>query len=199
MPTVIQMKIRCAACNRRLADLVNEVEAGQVLVELKCPRCGQPHLEVIRPQPTDTPPKARATGRVGMALGPIFSMVSSLPVLAVLSSLALMVATSVSPGPASGASTEPLTDVHAKGRICDPMVPTLGRTIDERWPTGEAPERGTTIHALLGTETRGEAATVGETESQTEGVAFCSGHDRTEGEFNAQTILAESAHGSRNR
>jgi phage FluMu protein Com len=48
MATVRQRQIRCAGCNRRLADVVNEVEAGQVLVELKCPRCGQPHLEVIR-------------------------------------------------------------------------------------------------------------------------------------------------------
>jgi phage FluMu protein Com len=47
--TVTQTQIRCAGCNRRLADLVNELEAGQVLVELKCPRCGQPHVEVIRP------------------------------------------------------------------------------------------------------------------------------------------------------
>jgi phage FluMu protein Com len=43
------MAIRCAGCHRRLADVVNEVEAGQVLIELKCPRCRQPHLEVIRP------------------------------------------------------------------------------------------------------------------------------------------------------
>lgn len=28
-----------AGCDWRLADLVNEVEAGQVLVELKYPRC----------------------------------------------------------------------------------------------------------------------------------------------------------------
>jgi len=32
-----------------LGDIVNEVESGQVLLELKCPRCGQPHLEIIRP------------------------------------------------------------------------------------------------------------------------------------------------------
>ena len=48
MATVTQTQVRCAGCNRRLADVVNEVEAGQVLVEWKCPRCGQPHLEVIR-------------------------------------------------------------------------------------------------------------------------------------------------------
>ena len=48
MRGVTQVQIRCTTCNRRLADLVNELETGQVLVELKCPRCGQPHLEVIR-------------------------------------------------------------------------------------------------------------------------------------------------------
>jgi hypothetical protein len=34
--SVIQTQVRCAGCNRRLADLVNEVEAGQILIELKC-------------------------------------------------------------------------------------------------------------------------------------------------------------------
>jgi phage FluMu protein Com len=47
--TIIQTQIRCAGCDRRLADLVNEVEAGQLIVELKCPRCGSSHLEIIRP------------------------------------------------------------------------------------------------------------------------------------------------------
>jgi phage FluMu protein Com len=49
MATALQVQIRCAGCNRRLGDLVNEIDAGQVILELKCPRCGQPHLEVIRP------------------------------------------------------------------------------------------------------------------------------------------------------
>ena len=48
MATVTQTQIRCTECKRRLADVVNEVQGGQVLLELKCPRCGQPHLEVIR-------------------------------------------------------------------------------------------------------------------------------------------------------
>ena len=48
---VRQIQIRCGGCNRRLADFVNEVRVGQVIFELKCPRCGQPHLEVIRPEP----------------------------------------------------------------------------------------------------------------------------------------------------
>ena len=44
-----QMQLRCSGCNRRLGDFVNEVQAGQLILELKCPRCGQPHVEVIRP------------------------------------------------------------------------------------------------------------------------------------------------------
>jgi phage FluMu protein Com len=48
---VLQTQVRCAGCHRRLADLVNEIEAGQVILELKCPRCGQSNLEVVRPQP----------------------------------------------------------------------------------------------------------------------------------------------------
>ena len=48
MAIVTQIQIRCAGCNRRLADVVNEVERGQVLLELKCLRCGQPHLEIMR-------------------------------------------------------------------------------------------------------------------------------------------------------
>ncbi len=51
MAVVLQIQVRCSGCNRRLADFVNEVRAGQVIFELKCPRCGQPHLEVIRPEP----------------------------------------------------------------------------------------------------------------------------------------------------
>ena len=43
------IQIRCRGCHRRLADVVNNVEAGEVLVEVKCPRCGQSHVEVIRP------------------------------------------------------------------------------------------------------------------------------------------------------
>lgn len=46
---VAQLQVRCGGCNRRLADLVNEMQAGQVILEMKCPRCGHPHLEIIRP------------------------------------------------------------------------------------------------------------------------------------------------------
>jgi len=48
--SALQTQVRCAGCRRRLADLVNEIEVGQLILELKCPRCGQPHLEVIRPK-----------------------------------------------------------------------------------------------------------------------------------------------------
>jgi phage FluMu protein Com len=44
-----QVQLRCGGCNRRLGDFVNEIQAGQAILELKCPRCGQPHVEVIRP------------------------------------------------------------------------------------------------------------------------------------------------------
>jgi phage FluMu protein Com len=43
-----QIQMRCTGCNRRLGDYVNEVEVGQVIIEVKCPKCGQPHTEVIR-------------------------------------------------------------------------------------------------------------------------------------------------------
>jgi len=49
MATLPQTQVRCTGCNRRLGDFVNEVQAGLVILELKCPRCGQPHMEVIRP------------------------------------------------------------------------------------------------------------------------------------------------------
>jgi hypothetical protein len=49
MATVFQVQIRCKACNRRLADVVNEIEIGQAIIELKCPRCANQHLEILRP------------------------------------------------------------------------------------------------------------------------------------------------------
>jgi phage FluMu protein Com len=59
MARVFQSQVRCAGCHRRLADLVNEIDGGQLLLELKCPRCGHSHLEVMRPRPDSnriTPP-----------------------------------------------------------------------------------------------------------------------------------------------
>lgn len=46
-----QIQVRCAECNRRLADYVNELGAGQLILELKCPKCGRPHVEIIRRRP----------------------------------------------------------------------------------------------------------------------------------------------------
>jgi phage FluMu protein Com len=62
MVSVTQTQVRCATCNRRLADVVNEVQAGLVIFELICPRCGQPHLEFIRPSapPKDESPPKRS-------------------------------------------------------------------------------------------------------------------------------------------
>jgi phage FluMu protein Com len=53
MAIVSQEQIRCARCNRRLADLVNEIEFGHACVELKCPRCGWRHLQVISSRPPE--------------------------------------------------------------------------------------------------------------------------------------------------
>jgi len=50
-----QTQVRCRECNRRLCDFVNELQAGQVILELKCPKCGRPHLEIIRRSIESTP------------------------------------------------------------------------------------------------------------------------------------------------
>jgi phage FluMu protein Com len=57
---VAQTQVRCRECNRRLGDFVNELEAGQVILELKCPKCGRPHLEIIRP-PDEAAPRSSST------------------------------------------------------------------------------------------------------------------------------------------
>lgn len=60
MAGVTQTQVRCSACNRRLADVVNEVQAGLVILEVLCPRCGHHNLEFIRPSPPskhESPPK----------------------------------------------------------------------------------------------------------------------------------------------
>ena len=48
MEAFVQRQVRCAACNRRLADVISEIDAGQVIFEVKCPRCGHSHLEIFR-------------------------------------------------------------------------------------------------------------------------------------------------------
>jgi phage FluMu protein Com len=58
-----QTQVRCAECNRRLADYVNEVVAGQVILELKCSKCGQPHMEVIRHQSEMDPDRSTTVAR----------------------------------------------------------------------------------------------------------------------------------------
>jgi phage FluMu protein Com len=194
--TVIQVAIRCAGCHRRLADVVNEVEAGQVLLELKCPRCGQPHLEVIRPQRTDTPPKASSASRIGTGLGLVLAVASSLWALALLLSLVLMIATSVFPRAASGASAEPHAEVTGEAITSEPVENGVGgplRTLeklvcdlppqtdeamkDERLLARDAAKRGVMAQARVGTEVGGTAATVGDTEAD----AFCSGQEVLDG------------------
>ncbi len=53
MSALTQTQVRCTGCNRRLADDINEVRSGQAIFEMKCPRCGLPHLEIIRPPRAD--------------------------------------------------------------------------------------------------------------------------------------------------
>lgn len=36
----VQQQFRCADCNRRLADYVDNIERGTVLIEVKCDKCG---------------------------------------------------------------------------------------------------------------------------------------------------------------
>ncbi len=69
MGTLAQIQLRCTGCNRRLGDFINEVEAGQVILELKCPRCGHPHMEVIRP-PHLHPDGSPSNGRARTAIKP---------------------------------------------------------------------------------------------------------------------------------
>jgi phage FluMu protein Com len=58
---VTQTQVRCRECNRRLGDFVNEVQAGQVILELKCPKCGSPHIEIIRPAPDEDTRRSTST------------------------------------------------------------------------------------------------------------------------------------------
>ncbi len=56
MSALAQTQVRCTGCNRRLADVINEVRSGQAIFEMKCPRCGLPHLEILRPPLNDQRP-----------------------------------------------------------------------------------------------------------------------------------------------
>jgi len=40
MSTTVQQQFRCSACHRRLADFVDNIERGAVLIEVKCDKCG---------------------------------------------------------------------------------------------------------------------------------------------------------------
>jgi len=53
MSALTQTQVRCTGGNRRLTDVINEVRSGQAIFEMKCPRCGLPHLEIIRPPRDD--------------------------------------------------------------------------------------------------------------------------------------------------
>ena len=60
MTSVPLVQVRCRRCNRRLADVVNEVREGQAIVGFKCARCGEPHVEVIQACPGPGEPDQHA-------------------------------------------------------------------------------------------------------------------------------------------
>lgn len=43
----VQTQIRCSQCRLRLLDFVNEIRSGRVLLEIKCPRCHELHMQLI--------------------------------------------------------------------------------------------------------------------------------------------------------
>jgi phage FluMu protein Com len=71
MATVFQVQIRCAACNRRLADVVNDIEIGQAIIELKCPRCANSHLEILRPLESHVLSSRREGAAVNLTRPPV--------------------------------------------------------------------------------------------------------------------------------
>ena len=125
MATIIQVQVRCAGCNRRLADIVNELQGGQVLIELKCPRCGQPHLEVIRPDAAHASSSASPPRRIGAGLGLILSIMSvslwALPLM-----VAVLLVISVSAPHAVSASAESLAEVNGKTITSEQVQKALG-------------------------------------------------------------------------
>ncbi len=182
MATIIQVQVRCAGCNRRLADIVNELEGGQVLIELKCPRCGQPHLEVIRPDAAHAPSNASPPRRIGAGLGLILSIMSAslwaLPLLA-----AVLLVISVSAPRAVSASAESIAEVNGEAITSEQVQKALGARlatlerqiydlkrqkveamIDERLLEAEAAKRGVTVEALLDAEVKSKAGAASDAE-----------------------------------
>lgn len=51
MPTGLsaerQIEVRCAECEHRLLDYVNEIRSGRVLLEIKCPWCRKMHVQIV--------------------------------------------------------------------------------------------------------------------------------------------------------
>lgn len=43
-----QLQFRCTKCNRRLADYVEDIVTGRLLLEIKCPKCGVPNSLLVK-------------------------------------------------------------------------------------------------------------------------------------------------------
>ena len=43
-----QLQFRCTKCNRRLADYVDDIANGRLLLEIKCPKCGVPNSLLVK-------------------------------------------------------------------------------------------------------------------------------------------------------
>lgn len=43
-----QEQLRCTGCGRRLADYVNQLESGTVVLEIKRPKCGTQNRVSLR-------------------------------------------------------------------------------------------------------------------------------------------------------
>jgi len=45
--TTVSMQIRCVTCDGRLADVLNVIDAGYVILEMTCPTCLRSRLEIV--------------------------------------------------------------------------------------------------------------------------------------------------------
>lgn len=62
-----QEQLRCTGCGRRLADYVNQLESGTVVLEIKRPKCGTQNRVSLRSKyPTEVHrgPTSSAPGRL---------------------------------------------------------------------------------------------------------------------------------------
>jgi phage FluMu protein Com len=50
MNATAEQQLRCRACNRRLADYEDAITGGSVVIEVKCPKCGESNRITLTPQ-----------------------------------------------------------------------------------------------------------------------------------------------------